>query len=243
MRDYNKEYRDTSERKYSYDFDSRMRRYMMRSFEAYAPRGRALEMGCYQGEFTALLAQRFDDLTVIEASDELVAQARQRTGDRVRFVCSTFEAFETGERWDSIFLVHTLEHLDDPVGVLRRVNCWLSAAGQLFLAVPNANAPSRQIAVKMGLIENNAAVTAAERAHGHRITYSLDTVERDARAAGLEVVHRGGVLFKPLANFQFDRLAGTDILSEEYLEGCYQLGMVYPDLCASVYLVCRKGPQ
>jgi hypothetical protein len=54
----------------------------------------------------------------------------------------------------------------------------------------------------MGLISHNAAVTPAEAEHGHRCTYSLDTLERDAVAAGLKVVHRSGIFFKALANFQ-----------------------------------------
>ena len=33
----------------------------------------------------------------------------------------------------------------------------------------------------------------------------------------------------------------TDIISKEYLEGCYQLGQQYPDLCSSIFLMCEKG--
>ena len=51
----------------------------------------------------------------------------------------------------------------------------------------------------------------------------------------------GGVFFKPLANYQFDRLMDGDVISEGYLEGCYRLGMQYPDLCASIFLVCERG--
>jgi 2-polyprenyl-3-methyl-5-hydroxy-6-metoxy-1,4-benzoquinol methylase len=139
-------------------------------------------------------------------------------------------------------LTHVLEHLDDPVRVLKRINDeWLAPGGRLFLVCPNANAPSRQIAVHMGLIAHNAAVTAAEREHGHRCTYSLDTLERDAVGSGLRVVHRSGIFFKALANFQWDRLLHTDIISAEYLEGCYQLGQRYPDLCSSIFLMCEQG--
>jgi hypothetical protein len=109
------------------------------------------------------------------------------------------------------------------------------------LVCPNANAPSRQIAVKMGLITHNNAVTPAEKMHGHVITYTLDTLEREAKAAGLNVVHRSGIFFKALANFQWDKLLQTDIISNEYLEGCYELGQQYPDLCSSILLVCEKG--
>jgi hypothetical protein len=125
---------------------------------------------------------------------------------------------------------------------MKRINDeWLTDDGCFFLVCPNANAPSRQIAVKMGLITHNTAITPSEAAHGHRITYTLDSMERDAVAAGLKVVHRSGIFFKALANFQWDRLLNTDIISEEYLQGCYQLGQVYPDLCSSIFLMCKKG--
>jgi len=242
-RDYNREHRDGAT-KYAYEFDDVLRRYVMRRLEPFLRDGRGLEMGCYKGDTTELLTRRFSDLTVIEASDELVDMARARVGPTVRFVNATFESVDAsalGGPFDSIFLLHTLEHLDDPVGVLRRVDGWLAETGRLFVAVPNANAPSRQIAVQMGLISHNEAVTDAEREHGHRRTYSLATLERDAVQTGLRVVERGGVFFKPLANYQFDKLMGGDVISDGFLEGCYKLGLLYPDLCASVFVVCERS--
>lgn len=239
-RDYDSEYKDST-RKYAYRFDTVLRGYVMRTLEPFLPPGRALEMGCFTGDMTELIAERYSDLTVIEASGELVATASARLGARARFVHGTFEAVDLPERYDAVFLVHTLEHLDDPVGVLRRVKGWLADAGRLFVVVPNANAASRQIAVQMGLIRFNDAVTDDERVHGHRKTYRLDTLEREVQDAGLQIVQSGGVFFKPLANYQFDRLIGGDVISDEYLEGCYRLGMHYPDLCASIWAVCARG--
>ena len=118
---------------------------------------------------------------------------------------------------------------------------WLTPSGRLFVVVPNADAASRQIAVKMGLVETNNAVTAGEFAHGHRRTYSLDTLEHEVRRSGLEVESRGGIFFKPFANFQFDLLLKNKVIDQAYLDGCYALGMQYPELTASIYLVCRRG--
>jgi 2-polyprenyl-3-methyl-5-hydroxy-6-metoxy-1,4-benzoquinol methylase len=242
-RDYDRELRDTAEHKYAYTFDlDVMHPFMLRAFEPFCGDGSVLELGSYTGEFTRRLTARFRDITCVEASGEAVAKATARLGDAVRIVHGTFETVQLDRRFDHVVLTHVLEHLDDPVGVLRRVNEeWLSDGGRLFLVCPNGNAASRQIAVKMGLVTHNAAVTPAEREHGHRITYTLDTLERDARAAGLTVIHRSGIFFKALANFQWDRLLVTDIISKEYLEGCYQLGHVYPDLCSSIFLVCEVG--
>jgi SAM-dependent methyltransferase len=243
MRNYNKELMDTADHKYAYNFDfDVMHGYMVRSFEPFFKNGSLLELGSFKGDFTRRLLPFFTDITCVEASDEAVTIARQEFGNTVKFVNGLFEEITLPQKYDNIVLTHVLEHIDDAVGVLKRINDeWLSDTGRFFLVCPNANAPSRQIAVKMGLISHNHAITPAEKEHGHRITYTLDTLERDARAGGLKVVHRSGIFFKALANFQWDRLLNTDIISTAYLDGCYQLGQQYPDLCSSIFLMCEKG--
>lgn len=245
-RNYDAEIADTADHQYAYGFDfDVMHPYMLRSFEPFMNRaGSVLELGSFKGDFTRRLTSYFDDITCVEASDVALTEAKRKLGDKIEFIHSRFETAKLPRRYNNIVLTHVLEHLDDPVGLLKRINDeWLADGGRFFLVCPNANAPSRQIAVKMRLITHNAAVTPAEDQHGHRCTYSLDTLERDAVAAGLRVVHRSGIFFKALANFQWDRLLATDIISKEYLEGCYQLGQVYPDLCSSIFLMCERGPS
>jgi 2-polyprenyl-3-methyl-5-hydroxy-6-metoxy-1,4-benzoquinol methylase len=242
-RNYNLEIEDTLDHRYAYSFDlDVMHPFMIRCFEPFLRPGEALELGCFKGDFTRLLLEKFERVTCVEASEIAIEAAQSTLGDRAKIIHSLFESVNLTDRYGNVFLTHVLEHLADPVGVLKRVNSeWLEEGGRLFLACPNANAPSRQIAVKMGLISHNTAVTPAEAAHGHHCTYTLDTLERDVVAAGLKVVHRTGVFFKALANFQWDRLLATDIISPEYLEGCFHLGQIYPDLCSSVVLVCERG--
>lgn len=242
-RDFNKEIRDNAERNYFYGFDyDVMHPFMIKSFQPFFNKGSLLELGSFKGDFTERLLAHFDDITCAEASSDAIEEAKQRIGNKAVFINSVFETMDLPKRYDNIVFTHVLEHLDAPIAILKRINDeWLTPGGRLFLVCPNANAPSRQIAVKMGLITHNAAVTPAEREHGHRCTYSLDTLERDAVASGLNVVHRSGIFFKALANFQWDRLLQTDIVSNEYLEGCYQLGHHYPDLCSSIFLMCERG--
>jgi 2-polyprenyl-3-methyl-5-hydroxy-6-metoxy-1,4-benzoquinol methylase len=242
-RDYNVEIEDTNDHKYAYGFDfDVMHPYMIKSFEPFFNKGSLLELGSFKGDFTRRFLPYFEDVTCVEASDSAIAEAQEKLGAKVKLIKSLFEKVTLPKRYDNIVLTHVLEHLDDPVLILRRINNeWLADNGRLFLVCPNANAPSRQIAVKMGLISHNSAVTPAEAEHGHRCTYALDTLERDAVASGLKVVHRSGIFFKALANFQWDRLLQTDIISKEYLEGCYKLGQQYPDLCSSIFLMCERG--
>lgn len=242
-RNFNNEFKDNSERKYAYSFDfDIMHPYMLRAFLPFFVPGKLLELGSFKGEFTKRFLPFFDDITCVEASDEAIVVAKEMLGDPVKFHHALFEEVVLKEKYENIIMTHVLEHIDDPVRVLKRVNEeWLAEGGRFFLVCPNANAPSRQIAVKMGLISHNSAVTPAEELHGHRITYSLDTMERDARAAGLKVLHRTGIFFKAMANFQWDKLLQTDIISQSYLDGCFELGQQYPDLCSSIFLLCTKG--
>lgn len=244
-RDYNIELGDTADHKYAYNFDlDVMHHYMMKSFEPFIKQGTCLELGSFKGDFTKRLLKYFDHITCVEASDTAIEVAKAKFGNEVKILNSLFEEIQLEEKYDNIVLTHVLEHLDDPICVLKRVNFeWLSDEGRLLLVCPNANAPSRQIAVKMGLISHNSAITPSEDKHGHRITYSLDTLERDARHAGLKVIHRSGIFFKALANFQWDQLLQTEIISSEYLEGCYDLGQIYPQLCSSIFIVCEKGDK
>ncbi len=144
---------------------------MMRRLAPFPRPGKALEMGCFNGAFSVQLAAKFDDLTVIDAVDAFLDTVRQRLGDRARTICTLFEDFETTTRYDSIFIVHVLEHLIDPVAVLRKARSLLAPNGRVFLVVPNGSAASRRIAVKLGVLPTLDALSAADIKHGHRRVY------------------------------------------------------------------------
>jgi len=240
-RNYNSELIDNNERKYHYNFDfDVMHHYMIKSFIPFIKGNDVLELGCYKGAFTKRLQDLFSDITCIEASKEAIDEVRCNMDDNINFIHSTFEDVTLDRKYNNIIMTHVLEHLDEPVAILKKIKEeWLHDNGNFFLVCPNANAPSRQIAVNMGLIEHNSAVTEGEKKHGHRITYTFDTLERDVKQAGFKVVYRSGIFFKAFANFQWDKILQTDIVTKEYLDGCYKLGQKYPDLCSSIFLLCQ----
>jgi len=227
---------------YYYDFDLHvMHPFMLRAFTPFFRPGSLLELGSYQGDFTMRLLHLFSDITCVDMSAEALSVARDRLGSSITFINSPLETADLPRKYENILLVHVLEHIDDPVFILKRIRDeWLADGGRLIVACPNAMAPSRQIAFEMGLLPDVTAVMEGEANHGHRRTYTLNTLEMDIFSAGLKTIHCSGVFFKALANFQWDRLLGTDIISPEYLEGCYRLGMQYPELCSTIFWVCKK---
>ena len=141
-RDYDAELNDSrnaDHEKYGYSFDfDVMHPYMVKSFASFFRPGSLLELGSYKGDFTVRLLNHFQDVTCVEASSAAIAAAQERLGTRVKFVNSIFEAAQLPKRYDNIVLTHVLEHLDDPVSLLRRINDeWLSEDGRFFLVCPN----------------------------------------------------------------------------------------------------------
>ena len=239
-RNYDAELLEDQGRTYVYDFEEQvMHGYELKTFQPFFRPGNALELGCHKGTFTKKLFPLFQDLTCAEASPKALAFAKGHLPARIEFHEGIIEELELPRRYDNVFLTHVLEHLDDPVVNLRIVKeRFMAPNGRFFICVPNANSISRQIAVNMGVVSHNSAVLPSERDGGHRITYSLDTLCRDARAAGLTIEDHGGIFLKTMASYQWDKLLKTDIITPGYIEGCYQLGKVYPDLCGTIYIIC-----
>lgn len=240
-RNYDQEANDSSEQKYAHDFDWVVRAALLTRLQPYlVGKKNVLEVGSYMGDMTELILMSFPSIEIIEASARLCDVLKKRFKERVVVHNVAAESFSAEKLYDLIFLVHTLEHFDNPVGTLKVIRNFLAPQGHLIVAVPNADALSRQIAVRMGIISHNQAVTPGEYNHGHRRTYSLDTLSRDVRLANLTVIDQGGVIVKPLSNAQFDAALKSELISEAYILACDELSRIYPQLSASIYIVTTK---
>ena len=240
-RNLDDEFAANEERKYAYDFDSIIRSSLLERVKPMLiTQGKTLEIGAFEGMMTNQILKDFTDLTVLEGSPVLASGIKSRFGDKVHVVASMLETTQFQPVFDNIFLVHTLEHLNDPVFALSHICSWLSPRGVLVVAVPNANALSRQIATKMGLMENTESVTAGERLQGHLRTYSMSTFLSDISQAKLRVVKSGGVIVKPLSNSQFDVALATGLISNDYVHACEDLASTYPRLCATIFAVVTR---
>lgn len=224
-------------------FDMAMRHFMMRTFMPHMTGTKCLQVGCAHGDQTTLLLERYDDICVLEPEAEFIDHTRARLGDRVRFVEGFVETYRPDERYDCILFSHVLEHVTDPVVALKALGDLLAPGGKLLIAVPNAEAPSRRIAVKMGVLDHLEALSPSDIGAGHRRVYRMDTLERDTRHAGLTIEKSGGIFYKPLANFQLDALIGGPLIGDAFLEGCYALGLERPTECASLYIVATRGER
>ncbi|APS56427.1 class I SAM-dependent methyltransferase [Piscirickettsia salmonis] len=229
--------------KYKHNFDHILREYLVRDLRPYFSGGDAIELGCYHGDFTKNIAKHFNNIYAVDASiaaiNTLKNNASENNIDNIIYINQFFEDLELPVKVDHIFMVHSYEHIKNRKELLESLKNYLNDSGRLFIVVPNAYAASRQIAACMGIIDYNHAVTESEKVHGHYSTFSLDILNFELRQAGFKVIKNGGVMFKPLANYQFDLCLQHQIIDKEFIEGCYLLGNIYPELAASIYSICE----
>lgn len=242
-RDYAIESKDNSNRSYRYSVDALVRQYFLERMDSLGLLNKedpCLEVGSHDGSMTAQLLEYFKEIEVIEPVVDFHEKLREEFGTRILVHSGVTSEFVFTGKFKSIFLVHVLEHMDDPVVELARLGRWLSPGGSLFVLVPNADALSRQIAMKMGMMTDVQDVLPGEKMQGHLRTYNKEQLLSHAESAGLEVSHVGGILRKPLANFQLDSAIQSGIISLEYLEALNELSKSYPADSSSIFIVAKS---
>jgi SAM-dependent methyltransferase len=97
---------------------------------------RILDVGGGTGEVSALMVRqdRGTSGLVVDPDDRSVAAARARG---LEGFAGTIEEFETDERFDLVLMLNLIEHVADPVGVMRKAAGLLSPGGLIWLQTPN----------------------------------------------------------------------------------------------------------
>jgi 2-polyprenyl-3-methyl-5-hydroxy-6-metoxy-1,4-benzoquinol methylase len=213
--------------------NARMIEYCARIFARFIRGGRILELGPAEGVMTPHLAALAESLTLVDGAASFCDQLRQRF-PKAEVVNSLFEEFAPSRQFDSIVLGHVLEHVADPVQILKLVRQWLAPSGRILAAVPNARSLHRQAAVVMGLLPFEEAMNEADIHHGHRRVFNPETFRQSFTQAGLSIEVFGGYWLKPVSNRQIE-----DSWTPEMLLAFMQLGERYPDIAGEIYVIAR----
>jgi 2-polyprenyl-3-methyl-5-hydroxy-6-metoxy-1,4-benzoquinol methylase len=197
-----------------------------------------LEMGCADGEMTQWLAGEFELVTVVDGSKTFLEEAKVRIGalGNVRYIHSMFENYLPEQAFDTIMMTHILEHLDDPILVLKRARKWLAREGRILIAVPNANSLHRFVGVKMGMLKAVDSLNEQDKLLGHKRVYTPRLLKEHINSAGLVIKKSGGIMIKPLSNRQIEAT-----WSDELIEAFFKLGEDFPELCSEIYAVTSKA--
>lgn len=193
----------------------------------------ALEVGCGSGSATEKLCKIFDDIEVVEPSGKNIALLRQRVPD---VICHEMllENFSTSRRYDFVFFLNVIEHVEDPVESLKLLAELVKHEGLIFISGPNCMSLNRRAGYKMGLLENYEKMAAKDYEVGHRRLYTVDMLMDHCDQAGLKVLSMKGMYLKPLSETQMISL-GDDVV-----RAFYALGEDVPQYCASLLAIATK---
>jgi 2-polyprenyl-3-methyl-5-hydroxy-6-metoxy-1,4-benzoquinol methylase len=153
----------------------------------YAPRsGRILDLGC--GDGTLLWLAR---------EDGWEAQGLELYPERAQLVRETLRLdVEAGDimqyegdpgAWDCVVLTHVLEHLPDPVRVLRKIRGLLRPGGIGVLEFPNIDALDARLRRLLERLRIHRRHYAPTYAPGHMHEFCHASFRRAAREAGLKL--------------------------------------------------------
>lgn len=195
-----------------------------------------LELGCAGGLWTKELVKHFKRVVAVDGDQEFVEKTRDRVeSNNLEVIHSLFEEYNPNDKFDTIIMAHILEHVEDPILVLRRAEKWLGNGGVILISVPNANSIHRQAGVKMGLLNKTDQLNEVDRKIGHKRVYERKSLQEDIESAGLKNSKMGGVFLKSLTNAQIE-----EMFNEEMMNAFYELGKEYPEIAAEIYAVCVK---
>ncbi len=190
-----------------------------------------LELGPAEGITTDALIKHYDNYTVVDGADFWIEALKKRY-PAIKGYVSLFEDYEPCERYDNIVLGHVLEHVIDPVGILRRCSTWLKQEGKILCAVPNSHSIHRQAAVLMGMLDHEDMLNDTDVKNGHRRVYNIDSLSNDFENAGLRIIKKGGYWLKPLSNKQID-----EYWDVKMIDAFLKLGEAYPEIAGEIYIV------
>jgi SAM-dependent methyltransferase len=201
-----------------------------------------LELGSALGQLTELLADRSRRVVAVDGSSRFLEIAKARPGNRrVQFVHSLFEDLSLVDQFDVIVMHHVLEHIEDPLTILKKLHALLSPRGLLAISVPNAHALSRQLAVKMDLMKSVYDLTENDLRHGHYRVYDSQSLDGDVRAAGYDTVSTHGLSFKLFADFQNEQMVKAGILGDRQFKGLWKLAEEHQAVSGVIMVIARPA--
>lgn len=104
----------------------------------YVEEGRLLDVGCGNGKFLSHMRQLGWTVVGVEPDGKAVSVACERYGLDV-FQGSLVEANFPDEYFDAITMDHVIEHVSDPIGLLKECYRVLKSGGKLVVLTPNIN--------------------------------------------------------------------------------------------------------
>lgn len=197
-----------------------------------------LLLGIGDGIFADRLTFDFENVTVIEGSQRMIKfymEDKIQKSKKPKVIHTLFEDFMPAQVYDTIVGTYVLEHVEDPVKLIKQTKRWLRDGGTAIFTCPNADSLHRRIGFELGIIKNREELNPLDLAVGHRRVYTMRTLSENLTEGGFFDHRFQGYLVKILSNSQ---MADWSV---ELIDAMYRVSLsLSPSLCSSLAAICRK---
>jgi SAM-dependent methyltransferase len=172
--------------------------------------GTGLEVGSYVGAFLAAARESGWHFEGVDINEAAVRFARTK-GFTV--TDGTIDTIPLDRRFDAVAIWNCLDQLPDPRHVIVRARALLAPHGVLAIRVPNGEAYARW---RSAAVSDGGALARAMLAHNNLLTFpyrygfTLRSLTRLVRDAGLEVIRVHGDTLVPIADRYTRQWAGVE---------------------------------
>ena len=218
-----------------YDFDNEilLTWYPQRVLQLAESTGSLLELGLGHGFATKIFANHFEQHVVLEGSPAVILNFKKKNPEcQTEIVQTYFEEFSTERRFDVIVMGFILEHVDDPLQILRHFRQFVAPGGKMFLAVPNAEVMNRRLGHLAGMLADLSALSENDLLLGHKRYYTVASLSSEVAQAGYRVDRLEGIYLKPFTTGQIVSLQ----LNRRIITALCDLGVNYPELCCGIFI-------
>ncbi len=140
--------------------------------------------------------------------------------------------------FDNILLSNVLEHLADPLLVLRNISKVLAPRGSVHILTPNCESLNRRVGVLMGILKDIKEIPSPEIAIGHRHAFSVSDMTNLVLDAGYIISEILGIYVKPVPTDEMIQWPENRI--KAFFDVASQLP---PEVCHEVYFRAVKPPR
>jgi 2-polyprenyl-3-methyl-5-hydroxy-6-metoxy-1,4-benzoquinol methylase len=197
------------------------------------PGDEVLELGCATGLMTAELAASHALVTAVDHDEVYLHRTASRGLAGVETHLGDVVRIRFDRTFDHVVAANILHEVDDVPAFLENCRRHLRPAGLLHVSLQNPASLHRLVGREMGLIADLNAVSDRGAEYHTLRMFSADELATVVERAGFRVVHRGGVLLKPLPNALMAQLP------EEMIRGFIEAAKHAPELASINYMAFR----
>lgn len=238
IKNYTKNYNCSLFEKYQVIF---RRKKVLEILKKYSPQ-KILEIGCGMEPLFQYIDWPITDYTIVEPSTIFIENAKKMVNkEYFHFMNCEYKATNElkDHRFQFIICSSLLHEVEEPVSLLKEIMSTCNENTIVHINVPNANSMHRLLAVEMGIVKNTHEMSEKNKILQQNSVFDMSSLSDMVENVGFKVIDQGSYFIKPFTHEQMHQMIEKGIISENALDGLYELTKYMPELGSEIWINCK----